>query len=132
MTNQIIIGVGTNIEPQKHIDMVLKIFHEEFEVIQIASWLNTAPVGIIDQPHYVNGAILIATELDSIALKFKLIEIEDRCGRVRSGPKFGPRTMDLDILTWNLEVVDKDVYDRDFLQISIQELSPEINIKKEI
>lgn len=58
-----------------------------------------------------------------------LKEIEDLCGRDRSGPKFGPRTMDLDILTWNDEVIDQDAFTRDFLQSSITELNPKIQFK---
>jgi 7,8-dihydro-6-hydroxymethylpterin-pyrophosphokinase len=43
-------------------------------------------------------------------------------GRDRTGPKFGPRCIDLDIVVWNGEIVDEDYYTRDFLQKSVAEL----------
>ncbi len=57
-------------------------------------------------------------------MKTRLREIESGLGRVRTGNKNGPRTIDLDILVWNGEVVDDDVYEREFLKTSIRELLP--------
>jgi len=61
-------------------------------------------------------------------LKRRLREIESGLGRVRTANKNGPRTIDLDILVWNGEVVDADVYERGFLRDSIIELLPGITL----
>ena len=50
-------------------------------------------------------------------------KIEDKMGRDRTAPKFGPRNIDLDIVVWNGEIVDDDYYTRDFLQKSVREIS---------
>ena len=84
--------------------------------------IRTKAVGITDQPDYTNGAVKINTERDRKELTKLLKSIEDQLGRDRTGPKFGPRTMDLDIVVWNGEIVDKDYYTRDFLQKSVEEV----------
>ena len=53
-------------------------------------------------------------------------QVEDQLGRDREAPRFGPRSIDLDILTWNGKIVDDDVYDRYFLQDAINELDDSI------
>lgn len=129
MHHRIIIGIGTNIDNDANIAKVKPLLEERFQVLQYAKWLQTEPIGIKEQPIYTNGAALIECSLSPEVLKINLKEIEDLCGRDRSGPKFGPRTMDLDILTWNDEVIDQDVFTRDFLQSSITELNPNIQFK---
>jgi len=49
-------------------------------------------------------------------------------GRDRSLPKFGPRTIDLDILIWNKKVVDEDYYKRDFLRKGVEEIIPDLKL----
>ena len=56
-----------------------------------------------------------------------LKQVEDQLGRKRI-EKFGPRTIDLDIVVWNDKIVDADVYERDFLRNAIQQIFPEIII----
>ena len=125
--HKFIIGIGTNIEAEKHIAMVMPMLQEKFQILKVATWLKTTPVGLKNQPDYTNGAVLIESELEPAILKSLLIEIEDNCGRTREGPKFGPRTMDLDILTWNHQIIDGEVYTRDFLKTSILELDESFN-----
>jgi 2-amino-4-hydroxy-6-hydroxymethyldihydropteridine diphosphokinase len=48
--------------------------------------------------------------------------IEDKLGRDRSRPKFGPREIDLDVLMFDGEIVDEDYYTRDFLQILVDQV----------
>jgi len=85
--------------------------------------LRTKPIGNEHQPDFTNGAVKIRTDLDRDALNLLLKRIEDEMGRDRSVPKFGPRTIDLDIVVWNGEIVDEDYYTRDFLQKSVEEIS---------
>jgi 2-amino-4-hydroxy-6-hydroxymethyldihydropteridine diphosphokinase len=84
--------------------------------------VQTQPIGISGQPEYTNGAVRIRTEMDMEALRLYLKNLEDRMGRDRSQPRFGPRNIDLDLLIWNDAVVDDDYYTRDFLRQAAEEL----------
>ena len=54
--------------------------------------------------------------------------IENNLDRIRGKNKNGPRTIDLDVVIWNGDVVDKDVYERDFLRNSIKQICSELEI----
>ena len=66
---------------------------------------RTAPVGILDQPEFVNAAACLNTELAPEALLDALLAIEQRFGR-RRGERNGPRTLDLDLLLYDDRVID--------------------------
>ena len=55
-------------------------------------------------------------------LKAALKNLENRMGRDRTRPKFGPREIDLDVILWNGQVVDEDYNTRDFLQALVKEV----------
>ncbi len=118
--NTCIIGIGSNINPETNIADMLDILRTKVEVIKVSPMIITKPIGIKDQPDYTNGAVKIETELEQDDLNRMLKSIEDELGRDRSGLKFGPRTMDLDIVMWNGEIVDPDYYTRDFLEKSVK------------
>ncbi|QIA09877.1 2-amino-4-hydroxy-6-hydroxymethyldihydropteridine diphosphokinase [Draconibacterium halophilum] len=120
--NIVIVGIGSNINADENIATMLEILNQEVKVLQISSMIKTKPIGMENQADFTNGAVKISTELDRANLKKLLKQIEDRMGRNRTGPKFGPRCIDLDIVVWNGEVVDDDYYTRDFLQKNVAEL----------
>lgn len=123
MTSTVILGIGSNINAETNISKMLEILGKEVEILKVSSWLKTKPIGIEDQPDFTNGAVKIQTSLNREGLNRLLKNIEDRLGRDRSAPKFGPRSIDLDIVVWNGEIVDEDYYTRDFLQKSVQEVT---------
>lgn len=120
--NSVIIGIGSNIDAEHNIPKMLDILKMNVEVVKVSAMLKTKPIGIEDQPDFINGAVKIKTILELDELTKLLKSIEDKMGRDRTSPKFGPRNIDLDIATWNGEIVDKDYYTRDFLQKSVDEL----------
>jgi 2-amino-4-hydroxy-6-hydroxymethyldihydropteridine diphosphokinase len=68
---------------------------------------RTAPVGYLDQPPFVNAAVLLETELAPLSLLDALLGIERSFGRDRTaGPPKGPRTLDLDLLLYDSLVLD--------------------------
>ncbi len=77
----------------------------ESRLVHCSSLYRTAPVGILDQPEFVNAVAELATTLAPEALLDGLLEIEQRFGRVRA-EKNGPRTLDLDLLLYNDQFVD--------------------------
>jgi 2-amino-4-hydroxy-6-hydroxymethyldihydropteridine diphosphokinase len=121
--NAVIIGIGSNIDAESNISKMLEILKEHVEIAKVSEMIKTKPIGIENQPDYTNGAVKISTELNKEDLTVLLKAIENELGRDRTVPKFGPRTIDLDIVVWNGEIVDNDYYTRDFLQKSVSELS---------
>ncbi len=94
----------------------VELLRELFEVEKISPWRRTSPIGIHQQPDFLNGALRLQTSMDLQLLRVTLKQLEDQMGRDRSRPKYGPREIDLDVLLWNKEVVDEDYYERRFLQ----------------
>ncbi|WP_245792594.1 2-amino-4-hydroxy-6-hydroxymethyldihydropteridine diphosphokinase [Tangfeifania diversioriginum] len=121
-TNTSIISIGSNIDAEINISKMLEILGNEVEIIKVSSMLKTKPIGIENQPDFTNGVVKISTSRSKKDLKSLLKAIENQLGRNRKGPKFGPRTMDLDIVVWNGKIVDEDYYTRDFLRQSIDEI----------
>lgn len=120
--NIAVIGIGSNIDAAANIAGMLEILGKEVEILKVSEIIKTKPIGIINQPDFSNGAVKIKTNLQKKELEQLLKSIEDRLGRNRTAPKFGPRTIDLDLVVWNGEVVDNDYYTRDFLKKSVDEV----------
>ena len=120
--NEVIIGIGSNLDAENNIRRGLEILAEKFELLKVSEFIKTKPIGITEQPDFINGAAKISTILNRENLEIILKQIEDQMGRDRTVPKFGPRCIDLDIVVWNGEIVDDDYYTRDFLQKSVQEI----------
>lgn len=79
----------------------------DVEVEAVSSLRETDPVGYDDQPRFLNGAAALRTELAPRPLLERLQDMERRLGRDRSGPRFGPRTIDLDLLLYGSEQIDE-------------------------
>jgi 2-amino-4-hydroxy-6-hydroxymethyldihydropteridine diphosphokinase len=125
MTKNIaVIGIGSNIDAESNIQKMLEILkkEKEVEIQQVSTFIKTKPVGNVNQPDYINGAVKIATSLEKEKLNQLLKSIEDQLGRDRTLPKFSARTMDLDMVMWNGEIIDMDYYTRDFLRKSVREV----------
>ncbi len=120
--NTCIVGIGSNIDPQANIARMLNILKQEMTVVAVSGFQKTSPIGITHQPDFVNGAVKVETHLPENAFRAYLKNLEDRLGRDRSQPKFGPRCIDLDILIWNGTIVDPDFHTREFLRTSAAEL----------
>ena len=128
MPHEVVIGLGSNIDPEANLEQAVQELKSRFKVSKRSQWTRTKPIGIQDQPDFYNGALLMETELEQQSLKKELKRIEDILGRDRSLPKFGPRTIDLDILIWNKKVVNEDYYERDFLRKGVEEIIPDLEL----
>jgi 2-amino-4-hydroxy-6-hydroxymethyldihydropteridine diphosphokinase len=121
--NTCIMGIGSNIDAETNISKMLEILKDHVEIVKVSEMIKTKPIGIANQSDFTNGAVKIKTNLNREELTGLLKGIEDKMGRDRTVPKFGPRCIDLDIVVWNGEIVDDDYYTRDFLQKSVSEIS---------
>lgn len=126
--NRVVVSVGSNIDPALNITKAKKKLGSKHHVIAASSFIETKPIGCLGQPDFVNGAILIDTEMGYEELRNWLRGIEKALGRIRGENKYDPRTIDLDIVVWNGKVVDEDVYERGFLRDSILEVCPDLRI----
>ena len=128
MPHEVVIGLGSNIDPEANLEQAVQELKSRFKVSKRSQWTQTKPIGIQDQPDFYNGALLMETELEQQSLKKELKRIEDILGRDRNLSKFGPRTIDLDILIWNKKVVDEDYYERDFLRKAVEEIISDLEL----
>jgi 2-amino-4-hydroxy-6-hydroxymethyldihydropteridine diphosphokinase len=76
------------------------------DVMAVSKLRDTDPVGITDQPRFLNAAAAVETDLTARELLDRLLGIERRLGRTREAPRFGPRTIDLDLLLYGDEQID--------------------------
>ena len=77
------------------------------QVVAVSSFRETHPVGVVDQPRFLNAAAAVETDVSAHELLERLLAVERRLGRTRDGPRFGPRTIDLDLLLYGDEVIDE-------------------------
>ena len=77
-------------------------------VVARSRFYRTPPWGNVEQPDFVNAAIAVDTSLPAIELLDALLATERAFGRVRDGERWGPRTLDLDLLAYGDEVIDDD------------------------
>ena len=125
IVNTAILGLGSNVDPQKNIQLARKCLCEEFNILNESKFVSTLPIGVIDQPDFINGAVLVQTELGYEEFCAQLKTIERQMGRpIDSGKNYGPRIIDIDVLVWNGKVMNQDFYERDFVKNFVLELSP--------
>jgi 2-amino-4-hydroxy-6-hydroxymethyldihydropteridine diphosphokinase len=108
----------------------------EVDVVAVSSLRETDPVGYTDQPKFLNGAAALRTELSPTALLQRLLQIERELGRERSGPRYGPRMIDLDLLLYGSEEVDEPglriphprLAEREFVLEPLAELDSDLEV----
>jgi 2-amino-4-hydroxy-6-hydroxymethyldihydropteridine diphosphokinase len=134
------VGIGSNLgDSHALIAAALELLEAEddVEVVAVSTLRETDPVGYEDQPRFVNGAAELETELGPRDLLTRLLAIERQLGRVRGeGPRFGPRTIDLDLLLYGQETVDEPglevphprLHERRFALEPLAELDPALEV----
>ncbi len=104
------IGLGANLgDREAALRSALELLGAEpaVELVAASSFRETDPVGYDDQPRFLNAAACVETELPPRALLDTMLSIERRLGRTRTGPRYGPRAIDLDLLLYGDETVDE-------------------------
>lgn len=103
------IGIGANLgNREATMRRALELLAGEgVEVVAVSTFRDTDPVGYVDQPRFLNAAAALETELSARELLDRLLAVERKLGRTREGPRYGPRTIDLDLLLYGDEVVDE-------------------------
>ncbi len=131
------IGLGSNLQQHsQQIQAALQALKQlpTTRLIGHSSLYRSPPLGPADQPDYINAVAILSTELSPHALLFLLQAIETQQGRVRNGLRWGPRTLDLDILLYdNLCLTDSRLtlphpgfYERAFVLCPLYECAPDL------
>jgi 2-amino-4-hydroxy-6-hydroxymethyldihydropteridine diphosphokinase len=128
------VGLGANLGDRRAtIEQAVELLREAgVEVLAVSSLRETDPVGFEDQPRFLNGAVAVETILTARELLDLLLETERRLGRTRAGPRFGPRTIDLDLLVYGdaeldepgLTVPHPRLHERRFALEPLAEIAP--------
>jgi len=109
MAMSVFIGLGSNLrEPEQQIRKAIAALKHlpETSLSDVAPAYRSEPMGPADQPDYINTVARIETGLGPRELMEHLQSIERAQGRTRNGERWGPRTLDLDILVFGDEVID--------------------------
>ena len=132
------VGIGANLGPREEtlrraVELLGRA--DGVDVVGVSELRETDPVGVIDQPPFLNGAVAIETMLPARGLLDLLLEIERSLGRVR-GERWGPRIVDLDLLVYENGVVDEPglhvphprLDERRFALEPLADLNPDLEI----
>ena len=119
--NNAIILLGSNIDPEKNIFLALDLLGRVKTRSRIWKTESFGTKG----PDFLNMAVEIETEMNRDQLKQSMITcIEKALHRIRTEDKNAPRTIDLDTIVFNGEIVDEDIWHKAFVGIPVSELSP--------
>lgn len=120
--HEAIIDLGSNINPEINIKRSIELLSESVRIKKESTLIRTQAIGETSQQDYINGALLVETTYDRETLKHLLTRIESELGRDRTSDKFAPRTIDLDILIWDRQIVHRDYPERAFVRAYVAEL----------
>ena len=104
------VGLGANLgdrEGTLRSAVELLDAERDVSVVAVSQLRETEPVGLVEQPAFLNGAAALDTDLSPAELVRVLLDVERRLGRTREGPRWGPRIVDLDLLVHGDAVVDE-------------------------
>lgn len=131
------IAIGSNLaSPLEQVNAAIKELADipESSILAISSFYRTPPLGPQDQPDYLNAAVALETTLAPEELLNHTQRIELQQGRVRKAERWGPRTLDLDIMLFGNEVINTerltvphyDMKNRGFMLWPLFEIAPEL------
>ncbi|MFT4927033.1 MAG: 2-amino-4-hydroxy-6-hydroxymethyldihydropteridine diphosphokinase [Phenylobacterium sp.] len=131
------IGIGGNLaNPQANVLSAVDLIKQlpETQFIALSTLYESQPMGPSDQPNYINAVIAIETALAPLTLLDHTQHIEQHHGRERKAQRWGPRTLDLDILLYGDQSIDNErltvphygMRSREFVLYPLHELAPEL------
>jgi 2-amino-4-hydroxy-6-hydroxymethyldihydropteridine diphosphokinase len=129
------VGLGSNLGDREANLRRARELLEELGPVRFSSIRETDPVGITDQPKFMNAVAEVETDLPARELLDRLLAIERALGRERAAEvRWGPRTIDLDLLLYGSETIDEPgltvphprLTRRRFVLEPLHELDPEL------
>jgi 2-amino-4-hydroxy-6-hydroxymethyldihydropteridine diphosphokinase len=140
--NSAFIGLGANVGNRyDNMMSAIKLLtsQPEIKLVNSSSIYETDPVGYEEQDLFLNMVIEIQTAFDALQLLATCMKIELELGRKRK-EKWGPRTIDLDILTFNKENIKTEklivphprMFERAFVMIPLLEINQDSRFSEEL
>ena len=131
------VGLGSNLgDRSATLTHAVELLGEQqgIDIVAVSLFRETDPVGYLDQPRFLNAAVAIETSLRPEELLVVLLDVERELGRTRDGPRYGPRTVDLDLLLVEGVTVDEPgltvphprLHERVFALAPLAELDPSL------
>jgi len=131
------IAIGSNLaSPLEQVNAAVQALGKipQSRIVALSSFYRTPPLGPQDQPDYLNAAVVLETTLDAETLLDNTQRIELQQGRVRKAERWGPRTLDLDIMLFGHEVINTerltvphyDMKNRGFMLWPLFEVAPDL------
>jgi len=133
------VGLGSNLgDRDATLRRALEHLARRVDVVAVSSFRDTEPWGLTDQPRFLNAVAAVETELSPRDLLDTLLAIEQELGRARDGSRWGPRTIDLDLLLFGsleldepgLTVPHPSLHERRFALEPLAELDPELVVPR--
>lgn len=133
------IAIGSNlnhpVQQTQHAIEALKTLPQS-QFMQASSLYSSTPMGPQDQPDYINAVVEIKTDLSPLELLNCTQSIELEHGRVRKDERWGPRTLDLDIILYGQQTIDNErltvphygMKQREFVLYPLAEIAPELQL----
>ena len=115
-----VIGLASNVNPYVNIDKAGLFLEDQFRVVKKSTFVKTQPIEQKEAHFYLNGAVMIETDLNQEQLQLYLKKFEGVLGRDRVDKQ--RVVIDLDLLVFDGEVVHQDVAQRDFVKRAVDEL----------
>lgn len=104
---QVYVGIGSNVERERHIRAAVSALNANFATLRLSKIYETTAVGFVGDP-FLNLVAGFETDLDLEALVDTLRAIELNNGRQRTEKRYGPRTLDIDVLVYGDMICDED------------------------
>ena len=133
-TNLAYLSLGSNIDPERNLPAAVSQLGQYGRVRAVSTVWESLPVGLSDQPNFLNATVLLETDLSAQALREEaIVIIEAALGRVRTENKNAPRTIDIDIMLFNRDIIqlkrrripDPEMFERPFVAIPLAEIAPD-------
>jgi len=136
---RVYLGLGSNLaEPLAQLGAALQAIGElpQSQLVAVSSFYSSDPLGPPDQPRYLNAVAALDTSLAPLALLDALQAIEQEQGRQRKAERWGPRTLDLDILAFGDRLIDEPrlrvphyhMHARPFVLYPLAEIAPGLRL----
>lgn len=118
--------LGSNVHPEEKITNATRLLLKECRLIKSSRIWETEAIGS-DGPDFLNSALVIETPLTEDEFKYQVLgKIETALGRIRTENKFADRTIDLDIIIFDGQVIDQDLWQRSFIASPVSDLYPDL------
>jgi 2-amino-4-hydroxy-6-hydroxymethyldihydropteridine diphosphokinase len=122
-----VLGLGSNIEPYCNLPRAVELLERQVKLVAMSRAWETPSVGQPGAPDFLNAALLVRTSLSPAELKSQVIRpIEAALGRVRTSDKNAPRPIDIDLLLYDGEVLDPELWRQAYLALPVAELLPNL------